>query len=150
MGIDNEIMVKDNIEDIIGYPFKNKRLLEQALTTTAYSNENCCNDQSELQTIGDAVIKLVLTELAMIEKGNTTRHLITVCRINQEDKTGLAKVARDLKIEPFIKLGIGQKKQNHGNSDHVLAETLEAVAGAIYIDGGFDKTKDIMKKWFED
>ncbi|WP_319506917.1 ribonuclease III domain-containing protein [uncultured Methanolobus sp.] len=142
-------MVNPDIEDILGYHFKNKEWLVQALTHTGYSNEHFCKDFSEFSTIGDVVLKLVLTELLM-EKGHQSGGEITPERVEQEKKEGLAKTARKLSIEPFIKLGKGQIKQNHGDSDHVLAETLEAIAGAIYHDGGFDKTKDIMKKWFID
>lgn len=137
------------IEVILDYNFKNKRFLEQALITKAYSNEHLCKDQSEFQTIGDAVIKLVLTEF-MMENGHKTGASITPERVELEKKEGLAKTARNLGIGPFIKLGDGQKKQNHVDSDHVLAETLEAIAGAMYHDGGFDNTKVVMKKWFTD
>ncbi len=120
-----------SIESVIGYSFKNKDLLEQALTTTAYSNEHDCKDQSEFQTIGDAVLKLVLTE-TMMQKGNVTRENITTQRIELEKKEGIARVARKLDIRPFMNIGNGQKIQNHIENNHVLAETLEAIAGAIF------------------
>ncbi len=138
-----------SIESVIGYSFKNEDLLEQALTTKAYSNEHGCTDQSEFQTIGDAVLKLVLTE-TMMQKGNVTRENITKEWIELEKKEGLARVARKLDIRPFMKIGNGQKIQNHIESDHVLAETLEAIAGAIYLDGGLDNIKDLMAEWFEE
>ncbi|OPY22986.1 MAG: ribonuclease III [Methanomethylovorans sp. PtaU1.Bin073] len=138
-----------SIESVIGYSFKNKDLLDQALTTKAYSNEHGCKDQSEFQTIGDAVLKLVLTE-TMMQKGNVTRENITTQRIELEKKEGIARVARKLDIRPFMKIGNGQKIQNHIESDHVLAETLEAIAGAIFLDGGLDNTKDLMAGWFEE
>jgi dsRNA-specific ribonuclease len=137
----------NDIEMIIGYRFKNRDLLEQTLITKAYSNEHPCKDQSEFQTLGDAVLKLVLTEL-MMEKGLVTGAEITPERVEIEKKAGLAETARKLGINPFIVLGEGQKKQNHGDSDHVLAETLEAIAGAMYQDRGFDSIKNVMKKWF--
>ncbi|WP_129596571.1 ribonuclease III domain-containing protein [Methanohalophilus profundi] len=137
------------IEVILDFHFTNKSFLEQALTTKAYSNEHPCKDQSEFQTLGDAVLKLVLTEL-MMEKGHITGAEITPERVELEKKKGLAETARKLGISHFIVLGEGQKNQNHGDSDHVLAETLEAIAGAIYHDGGFDNTKVVMKKWFTD
>ncbi len=74
---------------------------------------------------------------------------ITPERVKQEREETLADIARKLKIRPFMKLGKGQEGQNHGDSDHVLAETLEAIAGAIYYDRGFDETKSVMKKWFK-
>ncbi|WP_321431072.1 ribonuclease III domain-containing protein [uncultured Methanolobus sp.] len=144
--LDNTDTFSD-IELILGYNFRDRNFLEQALITKAYSNEHPCKDQSEFQTIGDAVIKLVLTEF-MMENGHKTGASITPERVELEKKEGLAETARRLGINPYIVLGEGQKKQNHGDSDHVLAETLEAIAGAMYYDGGFDNTKDVMKKWF--
>lgn len=139
----------ESIESALGYSFKDKDLLEQALTTKAYSNEHDCKDQSGFQTIGDAVLKLVLTE-TMIQKGNVTRENITTQRIELEKKEGLARVAKKMDIRSFMKIGNGQKIQNHIESDHVLAETLEAIAGASYLDGGFDNNKYLMAGWFEE
>lgn len=138
----------DSIETRLGYQFKNRSLLDQALTTKAYSNEHKCKDQSEFQTIGDAVLKLVLTEKMMLN-GNSTRGAITIQRIEAEKKEGLASVAKKLDIMHHIKLGNGQMIQNHVESDHLLAETLEAIAGAIYLDRGFDNTKNQIAMWFD-
>lgn len=135
------------IEIILDYRFNKIELLEQALTNKGYSNEHPCKNQSEFRTIGDAVLKLVLTELLM-EKGHRTGGEITPERVELEKKEGLAKTARKLEIGSFMILGKGQIKENHRESDHVLAETLEAIAGAIYFDGKFDDTKSVMKKWF--
>jgi dsRNA-specific ribonuclease len=139
----------DSIETALGYQFKNRSLLDQALTTKAYSNEHRCKDQSEFQTIGDAVLKLVLTEKMMMN-GNSTRGAITIQRSEAEKKEGLALVAKKLGIMRHIKLGNGQMIQNHVESDHLLAETLEAIAAAIYLDTGFDKTKNKMSMWFDE
>lgn len=136
------------IEKKLGYQFKNKDLLEQALTTKAYSNEHGCKDQSEFQTLGDAVLKLVLTE-KMMSNGIFTRGDITLQRIKAEKMEGLSRIAQKLEIGTFMKIGNGQKLQNHVESDHVLAETLEAFAGAIYLDGGLDNTNDQIAAWFE-
>jgi len=141
-------IIDNDIETILGYRFNNRELLEQALTTKAYSNEHHGKDQNEFRTIGDAVLKLVLTELLM-EKGHKTGGTITPERVKQEKEEGLAETARRFGIGSYLKLGNGQKEQNHGDSDHVLAETLEAIAGAMYYDGGFDKIKGAMKEWFK-
>jgi dsRNA-specific ribonuclease len=141
--------VNDSIESVLGYKFKKRELLDQALTTTAYSNEHGGGpNQSEFQTLGDAVLKLVLTD-NMMNQGNSTRGDITQSRIEKEKKEGLALVAKKSGIKP-VHIGNGQKTQQHDEGDHVLAETLEAIAGAIYLDGGFDKTRDLMAAWFDD
>ncbi len=57
----------------------------------------------------------------------------------QEREETLTDIARKLKIRPFMKLGKGQEEQNYGDNNHVLAETLEAIAGAMYYDKGSDE-----------
>jgi ribonuclease-3 len=61
----------------------------------------------------------------------------------------LAKVSQALGIGPFIKLGVGEEKQKANEEPKVLAETLEALIGAIYLDGGYSASKDVITKWFK-
>ncbi|NPE28195.1 dsRNA-specific ribonuclease [Methanococcoides sp. SA1] len=145
--ISNKKKIGNDVEDILGYYFNDRKILEQALTTKSYSNENSGSDQSEFQTLGDAVIKLLLTEM-LFESGNKSGGTITSLRIKNEKKEGLARTARCLDIKPFIRLGKGQEIENHGDNDHVLAETLEAIAGAIFVDGGYEKSKSAILNWF--
>ncbi len=100
-----------DIDPIIGYRFKRKELLEHTLTTKAYSNEHHGKDQNEFRTIGDAVLKLILTELLM-EKGHKIGGTITPKRVKQEKKKGLAKTTRGVRIGPFIKLGMDKKSKS--------------------------------------
>ena len=67
-----------------------------------------------------------------------------------ESQEGLAKISRELGIGPFIKLGLGEKKQNAGEKQYVLSETLEAIIGAIYLDGGFECAKKVIAEWFRE
>lgn len=143
-----DVTIDKDIETILDYRFTNRELLKQALTTKAYSNEHRGKDQNEFSTIGDAVLKLVLTEMLM-EKGHKTGGTITPERVKQEREEAFADIARKLKIRPYMKLGKRQEEQNHGDNNHVLAETLEAIAGAMYYDKVFDETKSVMKKWFK-
>ncbi|MCZ7400391.1 MAG: hypothetical protein O8C62_12085 [Candidatus Methanoperedens sp.] len=140
------------IEEALGYTFSNKSLLERALTRKAYANElkqqNLeCEDQEIYRTLGDAVLKTVLVDW-LIESGYKTREDITNRKMELESEEGLAKISRELGIGSSIRLGIGEKKQKADEKQYVLAETLEAIIGAIFLDGGYDASKETIIKWF--
>ncbi|MCZ7383065.1 MAG: hypothetical protein O8C64_16025 [Candidatus Methanoperedens sp.] len=141
------------IEEALGYTFSNKSLLERALTRKAYANElkqqnQECEDQEIFQTLGDAVLKLILVE-HLIETGSDTRENITNEKMNLESRVRLAEISRQLGIGAFIKLGIGEIRQKANEKQSVLAETLEALIAAIYLDGGYKVSKETIIKWFE-
>lgn len=140
------------IEETLGYTFKNEYYLDRALTRKAYANEQKqqnkdCEDQEIYRTLGDAVLKLVLVD-SLIKSGCDTRDDITGKKKNLEREEGLAGISRKLGVGDAIKLGIGEKKQKANEEPKVLAETLEALIAAIYLDGGYDAASETIKKWF--
>lgn len=142
------------IEENLGYVFSDKSLLERALTRKAYALEQKQRDQDYedqeiYRTLGDAVLKLALVDL-LIKAGCQTRDEITRKKMALEREEGLAKIARNLLIGSFIKLGIGEEKQQADQEPKVLAETLEALIGAIYFDAGYDTSKRVVTEWFKD
>lgn len=141
------------VEDALGYTFSNKNLLNRALTRKAYANEQkqqnrAYEDQEIFRTLGDAVLKTVLVD-RLIAAGCKTREEITNRKMELESEEGLARISRELGIAPFIKMGIGEKKQKANEKQYVLAETLEALVGAIFLDGGFDASRETIIKWFK-
>jgi ribonuclease-3 len=141
------------IEDALDYPFKNKSYLIRALTRKAYASEQKqknqdCDDQEIFRTLGDAVLKTVLVDI-LIKNGYKTREDITNKKMELESEEGLAKISRELGIGSFIKLGLGEKKQKANEKQYVLAETLEALIGAIYLDNGFEASKETIIRWFK-
>lgn len=85
----------------------------------------------------------------LIKSGCKTRDEITNRKKQFERKEALAKVARSLSIGKFIKLGTGEEKQSADKEPKVLAETFEALVGAIYIDAGYNNVKKVIAKWFK-
>lgn len=142
-----------SVEKSLGFTFTDKGLLERALLRKAYALE-CrqrnqeCEDQEVFRTLGDAVLKAVLVELLM-KAGCKTRDEITVKKKKLEREEALAKLARSLGIGPFIQTGIGERKQGAHEEPKVLAETLEALFGAVYLDGGFDALKKVVGELFK-
>jgi ribonuclease-3 len=146
-------MDKMTIEEALGYTFSNKSLLERALTRKAYALERKqqnieCEDQEIYRTLGDAVLKTVLIDL-LIKSGINSRGEITSRKKSLEREEGLAKISKLIGIGSFLKLGKGEKKQRADEEPYVLAETFEAVIGAIYLDGGFEACRETIGKLFE-
>jgi ribonuclease III len=142
------------LEEQLGYFFFDKRILTRALTRKAYALEQRqknqeCDDQEIYRTLGDAVLKTVLTEL-LIRSGSPTRQDITVRKIELEREENLAKISRELGIGYVLKMGIGEKQQRAYEQPYVLAESLEAVIGGIYFDGGFSAARETIRRLFRD
>lgn len=141
------------IEDALGYFFSDKELLDRALTHNSYANEQNqqgqnCEDQGIYCTLGDAVLKTVLAHL-LIKSGCKTKDEITSKKKEFEREEKLAEIGRELGIGSFIKLGVGAKRHNLDKEPKVLAETVEALIGAIYLDGGYEASKEVITKWFK-
>jgi ribonuclease-3 len=140
------------IEDLLGYVFYDKDTLNRALTRKAYANErkqrNCpCQDQEIFSTLGDAVVKTVLVDL-LIRAGCSTPDEITQKKKELEREELLSHIAREIGIGSFIRLGAGEEKHHADQQPYVLAETLEALIGAIFIDGGYEAAEQRIKHWF--
>jgi ribonuclease-3 len=141
------------LEENLGYKFKNKSLLDRALTRKAYALEQHqqkkeCEDQEIYRTLGDAVLKAVLIDL-LIKSGYSTRGDITSRKKSLEREEGLAEISKRLGVGSVLKLGKGEEKQKAQEEPYVLAETFEAIIGAVYLDGGFDASKETIKKLFD-
>lgn len=101
-------------------------------------------------TPGDAVLKIGLI-LFLMEKGIQTKGGITQEKEQLEDNITLAKVARRLRIKKYIRLSRGKKSLWQDGEDKILADTLEALIGAIFLDSeaGFGVIKQCIGTWFE-
>ncbi len=138
------------IEANLGYSFSDRGLLMRALTRKAYALEKGSKDQDQeiFRTLGDAVLKAILVDL-LINSGCKTREELTNKKKALERKESLAELGRELGIGDFILLGTGERKQRANEEPYVLAETLEAVIGAIYLDGGYESARETVAKWFK-
>ncbi len=140
------------LEESLGYSFENEALMIRALTRKAYANEQKqqnreCDDQEIFRTLGDSVLKTVLVDM-LIRNGCTTRDDITTKKKKLEREEGLADISREIGLGASIRFGKGEMKQKADQEPYVLAETLEAVIGAIYLDGGFDAAKEVVARLF--
>ena len=141
------------LEKNLGYTFRTKKHRTRALTRRAYAKEQKdlkkkCEDQEAFCVLGDAVLKAILTD-GLIEKRNETRKDITEKKQELENQTALKDIALDLGIDGFILTNKGEKKTGADKQPRVLAETFEAIIGAMFLDAGYKKTRSVVLKWFD-
>lgn len=131
----------DELEQIIGYAFKDKTLLEQAMVHRSYAAEHpeITYDNERLEFLGDAVLELVMTHILFHAYGNEySEGDLTRMRALLVNETQLARQAEALKIGKFLRLGKGEDKSGGRQKKSILADCLEAIIGAMYLDGGLE------------
>jgi dsRNA-specific ribonuclease len=144
----------ENLQSALGYIFVDKTLLIRALTTNGFVNEWTPSHPDEkrpesmeaLCTLGDGVLKLILTH-ELIDKGVVKKGDITIRKRELERRNYLADVARQYDLGKYLMAGKGEEKQGVRENPNVLAETMEAVIAAIYLDAGFEATRRIVSNW---
>lgn len=128
-------------QEFINYQFKNPKLLLQALTTPRYGNENNLPHYDILETLGDAVIKLILS-LKLYNSGEDDPGNLTKTKLRLEDNQTFLKVAKEqLELWRYV---IASDKQKIDDTK-ILADIFEAICGAMYIDSG-DNLKIVEQK----
>jgi ribonuclease-3 len=120
--------------------FKNKKLLTQALTHKSWVNENQDKRKSNerLEYLGDAVLELVVSEKLFREFSNKEEGYLTSLRANLVNTVNLSKVAIKLKVGESLYLSRGEEEGGGRENPSLLADTLEAIIGALYIDQGME------------
>ncbi len=134
----------ERLEEKIGYCFQNKELLRQALTHSSYANERKINkygDYERLEFLGDAVLEMVSSDFLFHEHPKMPEGKLTKTRASMVCEQSLAICARDLELGEYLYLGKGEEMTGGRERDSIIADVCEALIGAIYIDGGFEKAK---------
>ncbi len=133
----------NKFESIIGYEFKNKDLLFEALSHSSFANESKHKYKSNerLEFLGDSVLSIVVSEFLFHQRQEYPEGELSKTRAMLVCEKSLAKFANDISLGEFIMLGKGEM-QSHGNErPSILADAFEAVIAAIYLDGGFNAAK---------
>lgn len=133
------------LEEKIQYIFNDPQILSRALTHRSHSTEN----YERLEFLGDAVLDMVLSETLYnqfqeLEEGKLSR--IRAYLVNQK---ALATIARDIELDKHLILGKGERSTGK-NRDSILSDSLEALIGSVYIDGGFEEVQTIIQKLFHE
>ncbi len=141
---------EEELEKKIGYCFNDIGLLKQALTHSSYANErkiNRCKNYERLEFLGDAVLEMVSSDFLFRENPDMPEGRLTQMRASMVCEQSLAICARDLELGKFIYLGKGEAQTGGRERDSILADVCEAIIGAIYMDGGFEKAKEYVNRF---
>ncbi|MCM1039542.1 MAG: ribonuclease III [Roseburia sp.] len=140
----------EELEERIGYHFKNKQLLKQAVTHSSFANEQKINrheDYERLEFLGDAVLELVSSRFLFEENEQMTEGQLTRMRASIVCEVALAYCARLFGLEEFLLLGKGEEMTGGRTKDSIISDTMEAVIGAVYIDGGMKEAEDFVHRF---
>ncbi|MGM0439471.1 MAG: ribonuclease III [Patescibacteria group bacterium] len=140
----------EKLEKKLDLEFKDKNLLIQAFCHRSYLNENPdfeLGQNERLEFLGDAVMELVVTEYLFRNYPDNPEGDLTDWRAALVNTKMISEVARKLKLGKYLLLSNGEKKERGKAKQYMLADTFEALIGAIYIDSGYNAAKRFIKKY---
>lgn len=140
----------ENLESLINYSFNDRELLFLSLTHPSFANENNidkCHTNQRLEFLGDAVLELISSDFLYKLFDNYSEGLLTKTRALLVCENNLASVARQIQIYNYLLIGKGENRQNLMNNDSTMCDAIEALIGAIYLDGGLDSAKTFINSF---
>jgi ribonuclease-3 len=130
------------LERRLGHRFLDPTLLERALTHASYAHEHPpAANHDRLAFLGDAVLGLVVAEHVIAADPDAPVGVLTPRRAEVVSSARLARFALALELPPLLRLGRGEDQSGGRERESILATTLEAVLGAVYLDGGIDAAR---------
>ena len=138
------------LQERIGYTFHRQELLKSALMHSSYTNETHlpkykCNER--LEFLGDAVLELVSSEFLFFADQKMPEGELTKTRASMVCEPSLAFCARELELGKYLFMGRGEENTGGRERDSITSDALEALIGAIYLDGGFANAKEFILKF---
>ena len=140
-------------EQLLGYEFANKQLLLEALTHKSYYHENregVSQHNERLEFLGDSVIGLVVVEYLFLHKSSYAESVLAKIKSYIVSEPVFAEIAASLSLGEYLLLGKGEKSTGGRAKKSILANTFEAVMGAVYLDGGFQRAREIILGLFRE
>jgi ribonuclease-3 len=134
------------LRDRLGYAFRDGRLLAQALTHRSYG----ATHNERLEFVGDAVLNCVIAAVLYDRFGSLPEGDLSRLRANLVNRDTLARLARDAGLGGEVRLGEGELRSGGAERPSILADALEAVFGAIFLDGGFAAAREAIERVFAD
>ncbi|MDG2348670.1 MAG: ribonuclease III [Gammaproteobacteria bacterium] len=129
----------------LNYTFKNNDLLQLALTHRSVSKDN----NERLEFLGDSVLNIVISEW-LYQQANLSEGKLSRLRANLVNQDSLFNIGQKLSLSEEIKLSTGEKATLGSTKPSIISDTVEAIIGAVFLDGGFDAAKQFTLCLFED
>jgi len=138
------------LEDRLGFKFKNQDLIKQAVVHRSYLNEHPAfglNHNERLEFLGDAVLEIVVTEYLYHHFPETPEGDLTNWRASLVNAKMLSDIANEIGLENYLYLSKGESKDKNSKArQYILANAVEALIGAIYLDRGIKAVKKVIKE----
>jgi len=138
-------MRSDAIERKLGYEFKDESLLAQALTHRSHSSPN----NERLEFLGDSVLNCVIARLLFERFSDLAEGDLSRVRANLVNQQSLYDIATGLELGQHVKLGQGELQSGGSERPSILADALEAIFGAVFLDAGFEAAAGVISRSFE-
>lgn len=133
-----------SFQESINYTFKDESLLIQALTHKSYANEKGVPDNERFEFLGDAVLNLIVSDYLIKRFPEYTEGDLSKLKAFIVNENTLSRIAEELHLGDYLLLGKGEEITGGRRKTSILADTLEALIAAIYLDGGFDAASSLV------
>jgi ribonuclease-3 len=140
------------LEALLGHSFAKRELLEQALTHRSFANEHASEgieDNERLEFLGDAVLDLLIGHYLMETFPALSEGELSMTRAQMVSEAGLTKVARELQLGSWLRLGNGEEQSGGRDKSSILSDALEAVVASLYLDGELAAAREFVRLRFE-
>ena len=144
--------MSDDLQTKLGYTFKRHALLRSALTHSSFAHEqklSHAESNQRLEFLGDAVLELCISDILYHRYADMDEGELTKRRANFVCESTLAEIAKKLGLGNFLLLGQGEAREGGRDKDSILADALESILGAVFLDGGIEETSNIVRNLFE-
>jgi ribonuclease-3 len=133
------------LERRLGYGFGNPGLLEQAVTHRSHGVVH----NERLEFLGDAILNCMIAQLLFQKYARMNEGDLSRLRANLVKQQSLADIAQRIELSEFLRLGEGEMKSGGFRRPSILADTMEAIFGAVLVDGGFEAARQVISQLFE-
>lgn len=142
-------MELQNLEKEINYIFKDKKILEKALTHTSYAHENKIESNEKLEFLGDSILEFISSKFIYKKYPQLKEGEMTKVRATVVCEESLCKIAKSHNFSEFLYLGKSEKMSGGSHRPAILADSVEAVIAAMYLDGGIEPAEEFIIKNLE-
>lgn len=146
-------MSTETIERVVGYHFQRPHLLHEALTHKSFVNENRTKDRRQnerLEFLGDAVLSLIISDYLAATLPDCTEGELSKLKARLVSEPSLAKAAKRLELGTWLRLGKGEELSKGREKHSLLADALEALIAAVYLDGGLEASRTFTLRVFDE
>ncbi len=134
------------LEKCLGYQFKDKNLIVEALTHKSYKKPY---NNERLEFLGDAVLNLIVGEYLYHKFPKSNEGELSKIRASLVNETGFTKLAKDINLGDYIYISVAEERNNGRKKASILSDAFEAIMGAIYLESGLNNLKPIMLQLLE-